>query len=371
MIPLDKGIRDLLPPLKSGPDEIAATDVPFDGSPAAMTGAPSSTPPTTYSAAELPAAQGYEGTAVMTPVGSPPSPAGASHGTGTSGEEAEGPHIVAVISFSEPQAFVAPKLDVIVRQGGVTDQEESGQKESGQGNPKEEPEQGALKEEPERASGGDGNRGDTGHEAEGPGGAVAEADDPHSIRVNQYAFVHQDADIIVNGYVGEVVARLYIDQDLMMDQSVDLDFAIDGDGHFTVLLDQNMRIDQDIDIEIEIYDIDGVLYLDIFLRDSIEVEQDMAIDVSIGDGTPGGTVEVNQDIALDQDVDIHIDIEDDLEERYAVDVGVDVLQEVDTRQNAVVDVQNVNGEIDLDLDATQTASVDQQTIVQADFTLIS
>ena len=34
--------------------------------------------------------------------------------------------------------------------------------------------------------------------------------------------------------------------------------------------------------------------------------------------TPGGTVEVNQFIELDQDVHVQIDIEDELEERYII-----------------------------------------------------
>ena len=112
-----------------------------------------------------------------------------------------------------------------------------------------------------------------------------------------------------------------------------------------------------------------MLHVDVFLRDSVEVEQDTTIDMRISDGPPGGTVEVNQDIELDQDVDIDIDIEDELEERYVVKVNVEVLQEVDADQDAVVDIKDWNGEIDMDVDAMQTAVVEQQTIVQVDFSL--
>jgi hypothetical protein len=78
---------------------------------------------------------------------------------------------------------------------------------------------------------------------------------------------------------------------------------------------------------------------------------------------------VNQDIEINQDVDIDIDIEDDLEERYIVKVLVETLQQADVDQNAVVDVQQWNGEIDMDVDATQTAIIDQQTIIQVDFAM--
>ena len=41
-------------------------------------------------------------------------------------------------------------------------------------------------------------------------------------------------------------------------------------------------------------------------------EQDTAIDMEISDGPPGGTVEVNQFIELDQDVHVQIDIRTNL-----------------------------------------------------------
>ena len=214
-------------------------------------------------------------------------------------------------------------------------------------------------------------RGGASHGPGGPDGISSEVDDAHRINVTQVAVVDQEASIMVSGYVGEVVARLHIDQDLMMDQDVDISFTIDGDGHFALLLDQDMRIDQEVEIDLKIFDIDGVLYVDLFLRDSIEVEQDTTLDMRISDGSPGGTVEVNQDMEFDQEVDIDIDIEDELEERYIVKVDVEAIQEVDAEQDAVVDIKDWNGEIDMDVYAVQTAAIEQQTIVQADFALPS
>ncbi|MBZ9654895.1 hypothetical protein [Phyllobacterium lublinensis] len=195
-------------------------------------------------------------------------------------------------------------------------------------------------------------------------------DDAHTINVTQLAVVDQDASIFVSGYIGEVVARLHIDQSLTIDQDVGISFTIDGDGHFSVLLDQDMRIDQDIWIDIDIYDEDGVLYVEVYLRDAIEVEQDTSIDVEITDGPPGGTIEVNQDLELDQDVHVQIDIEDDLEERYLIKTSVEVVQTVDADETAVIGVTGKDGEVDVDIDAVQTAYVDQETIVHADFTLV-
>jgi hypothetical protein len=210
------------------------------------------------------------------------------------------------------------------------------------------------------------------HDVDGQssGPVTGVTDDVHSIDVTQIIEVEQDASIFVSGYVGEVVARLYIDQDLFMEQDIDIDFSIDGDGHFVVRLDQETRIDQDIWVELKIYDEDGTLFVDVFLRDSIDIEQDTAINLQISNGPLGGTVEVNQVIELDQDVDIQIDIEDDLEQRYIVNASVEVRQTVDVDHDAVVGITDRDGEIDLDVDAVQNAFVDQETIVHADFALI-
>ncbi len=203
-----------------------------------------------------------------------------------------------------------------------------------------------------------------------PPDAENDVDHGHEVRALQTAIAEQDARIIVNGYPGEVVARLHIEQDVMLDQDVDIALtSIDGGGHFAILVDQDMYIDQEVDIDLEIFDADGVLYIDLFLRDSIEIEQDTSIGFQLGEGRPGGTVEVDQDIELEQDVDIDIDIEDELEERYVLNVEIGIAQEVDVVQQASVDIVISNDEIDVAVDAAQTAIVDQQTIALVDFAI--
>lgn len=194
--------------------------------------------------------------------------------------------------------------------------------------------------------------------------------DVHSISVGQDAEVRQDASIIVNGYAGKVIARLHVDQDLVMDQSVDIDVAIDGDEHFSIMLDQDMRIEQEIDIDLAIYDDEDILYIDLFLNDKIDIEQDTSLDMQITSGSRGGDVTIDQDIGMSQDVDINVDIEDDLEERYAVKVDIDIQQDVDADQDAAVRVTDQDGEIGTEVEAFQTAFVDQETTVQIDFAAV-
>ncbi|WP_269932636.1 hypothetical protein [Aminobacter sp. HY435] len=335
MIPFDKGTRDLLPVIDAGRQEMPGQETAFGGAPAPAGEFPhAATPSAMHRPADLPAAEDHaDGAHATMPIKLPPTSLAAAHGPETPVGEAGGLH---VISMSLPPELLAATLTKIPHPG------------AGDSRDHHEATQGLQAE---------------------PGTGDCASDGGHSIRVTQVAEVEQDASITVNGYVGDVVARLHIDQDLTMDQDVDISVTIDGDGHFAVLLDQSMHIDQETELDVNIYDEDGVLYVDVFLRDSIDVEQDTSIDIRISDGPAGGTVEVNQDIDLDQDVRIDIDIEDELEERYDIKLDVDVLRDVDAVQDAAVDISDWNGEIDMDVDAMQTAAVDQEIIVRADFAL--
>lgn len=348
MVPFDKGTRDLLPLFDAGPREIIGAVSEEGGAPAHAEGAPPPPPPSNvHRPADLPVAEHKgDGEHSTLPIKGPASSVAASHGLEMSGREAEGFHVIAI---SLPRDLHLTKLPG------------SSFSEAGRVDAHHEVAQG---EKPEPGNDG----GETPSREPGEENRVLD-DGGHSIRVTQVAEVDQDASIIVEGYVGEVVARLHIDQDLMMDQDVDISFTIDGEGRFAILVDQDMRIDQDTQIDVDFYDDNGVLYVDVFLHDSIAVEQDTTVDMQISDGPPGGTVDVQQDIELYQDVNIDIDIEDELQERYVIKLDVEVLQDVDAAQDAIVDITDRNGEIEMDVEAMQTASVDQEIIVRADFAL--
>jgi hypothetical protein len=345
MFPTDKGSRYLLPLIETDRQEILGLETELSASPVDVDEFPAISP-TMHQPADLPPVEdGADGEQATMPIKGPALPLAASRGLEALGGEAEGLHHIPMSLAHELFAAKLPTIP-LSEVGDISDRHQAAR--GGQ------PEAGAHDRGVPSSDVSDGSC------ASGVG---------HSIRVIQIAEVDQQASIIIDGYVGEVVARLHIDQDLMMDQDVDISFTIDGDGHFAVLLDQDMRIDQETGIDVEIYDDDGILYVDVFLHDSIEVEQDTAIDLRISDGPPGGTVEVNQDIVLDQDVSIDIDIEDELEERYVIRLDVDVLQDVDAAQAAIADITDRNGEIDMDVEAMQTATVDQEIMVRADFAL--
>lgn len=342
MLPLDRSTRDLLPSCDGDRVDVIISEIAFAGSlvPAIAVPLPA-TLVAMQAAAELPLVEHAAGGEPATmPIKGTESPIAAFSGSVTLGEAAHGTDIAPIYAARILHRELAGDP------GHAQDRQDGRRELDGD-------------------DGGDG----VNHVANDHG-EFAGFDDVHRIDVTQIVLVDQDAGIIVNGYVGEVVARLHIDQDLSIEQDVDIAFTIDGNGHFIVLVDQELRIDQEIEIDLEIFDIDGVLYVDLYLRDAIEVEQDTSIDMRIGDGPPGGTVAVNQNIELDQDVDISIDIEDELEERYIIEVTIEIRQQADVDQDAIVDIGDLNGEIDMNVDAIQTASIEQQTLVQADFLLI-
>jgi hypothetical protein len=349
------GTRDLLPPISGDPEDVLGPEMPFSGSVLVASDAPSpSYPPAMREDASMALteqeggehANGFGGSPVTMPLNAPS--AAALHSSATPVEQPDGDHF-APLSVVHHASIAKPPA--------ISSRDEDADHHSPEG------EQGRAPE-----SGGDGPGGGV-----SPGGSdppLAEADGAHGINVTQIAIVDQEASILVNGYMGEVVARVHVDQDLLIDQDVGIDITIDGDGQLSLLLDQDMRIDLDIQIDLEMSDVDGVLYVDLFLHGSVEVEQDTTIDARISDGPRVDTVEVDQDIEIMQDVDIDIDIEDDLEERYMVEVGVETLQQADVDQDVVVAIKAWNGEIDVNVDASQTATVDQVAIVQVDFTLV-
>lgn len=351
------GTRDLLPPIAGDPEDILGPEMTFAGIVAIASDAPPPSYPPAMRGDPSPAPadqgdgghdDGFDGSPVKVPLNGPAASAPASHSSAPLVKEPGGGDFAPLSIVHHLSSAKPPANDG--RDGDADHDSPDG-------------EQGRAPE-----AGGDGPG-----DGVGPGGsdpALVEADGAHGINVTQIAIVDQEANILVTGYMGEVVARVHVDQDLLIDQDVGIDVTIDGDGQLSLLLDQDMRIDQDIQIDLEMSDVDGVLYVDLFLHDTVQIDQETTVDMRVSDGPLGATIEVDQDIEIVQDVDIDIDIEDDLEERYIVEVGVEVLQQADVDQDAFVYVKQWNGDVDVNVEASQTATVDQVAIVQVDFALI-
>ena len=154
----------------------------------------------------------------------------------------------------------------------------------------------------------------------------------------QLVTVEQDASVFVRGYQGSVVTRLRFDQDVDLDQDFNLEVHTDGDGYFLVFIDQDMRIDEDLWIDLDIFDENNVLYVDLFMRDSVEVDQTTSVRIGTSDNGQGGSVVVEQSVDADQSFGLDIDIEDELEERYRMSVDVAVLEQLYTDQDVDLDI---------------------------------
>jgi hypothetical protein len=385
MTPYDRGIRDLLPLFKPDPEALGMTAVKDPVGPVLGTALPEVHVADGRSIGDSPQGQdqpshGPSGTPIL-PQNVPTSsglPAGAipSHGDGSA--------IAAPVQPVEPVVF-APSFhrDPILSggRGGSDGPDLFRPNEAGEvgAEPK-----GAESRSPHADSGNvpgapQGTWPGQGDVAADPASDPVEetdgehdtgGDGEHDIAVTQLADVEQDATIVIQGYMGSVVSRFHIDQKILMDQDADIEVDIAGNGHFAITIDQKMYISQQTDVDVSIFDEDGVLYVDLFLRDVIEVDQDTSILFTLYDGFGDNDLVVIQDLEMDQEADVQVEIEDDLEERYSVAVDVAVLQDVDADEEANLRIANHAGDLEIDLEANQVANIDQETFVKLDFALL-
>jgi len=197
--------------------------------------------------------------------------------------------------------------------------------------------------------------------------AVPDGDDIHIV---QTAYVDQDAEVLLNGWVGDSKIRIFAENDADMDQDVNVSLELDGNGRMVLRVDQSMRIDQETEIDVDIYEVKGVLYVDLYLRNEVDVEQNTEIDLMMDGWSGPSFVGINNDFDIRQHADVDVDIEDELEEKFAIKVAVGVKQAIDVDQVGDVDVTYADGAFGVDVDAVQTAMIDQDITLKIDFAII-
>jgi hypothetical protein len=197
--------------------------------------------------------------------------------------------------------------------------------------------------------------------------AVPDGDDIHIV---QTVLVDQDAEVLLNGWIGDSKIRIFAENDADMDQDVDVDLDLDCNGRMVLRLDQSMKIDQETEIDLDIYEVKGVLYVDLYLRNEVDIDQDTEIDLMMDGWSGPSFVDVDNNLAVRQHTDVDVDIEDDLEEKFAIKVAVGVKQAIDVDQVGDVDVTYAGGAFGVDVDAIQTATIEQDTTLKIDFAVI-
>lgn len=197
-----------------------------------------------------------------------------------------------------------------------------------------------------------------------------ELPDGDDLHIVQLAFVDQDVDVFLNGWMGDSKIRVFADNDADISQDVDIDLDIDGDQRMFLRLDQSMTIDQATEIDVDIYEELGILYVDLFLRNDVDLEQNTDLDLMM-DGWQGDSqFLVNNDLDVRQNTDVDVDIEDELEEKFAIKVAIGIKQAISINQDADIEVSYADGGFGVDVEATQTAAIDQDTILKIDFAVI-
>ena len=207
-------------------------------------------------------------------------------------------------------------------------------------------------------------------EATEPVGIPIAVPDGDNIHIVQTAFVDQDADVLLNGWMGESKIRVFMDNDADMEQLSDVNLDIDGNGRMFLRLNQSMMIDQETKIDLDIYDEDGVLYVDLHIRNEVDIVQDTELDLMMDGWNGPSQFIVNNHLDIRQDVGIDVDIEDELEEKFAIKVAIGVKQAIDVDQDADIDVSYTENGFGFDIDAVQTATIDQDTTLRIDFAVI-
>jgi hypothetical protein len=197
--------------------------------------------------------------------------------------------------------------------------------------------------------------------------AVPDSDDIHIV---QTAFVDQDAEVLLNGWMGESKIRVFMDNDADMVQDANVELDIDGNNRMFLRLDQSMTIDQDTEIDLDIYEVEGVLYVDLYLKNEVDIAQDTELDLMMDGWNGKSQFFVNNDLDVRQHVDIDVDIEDELEEKFAIKVAIGVKQAIDADQDADIDVSYADSGFGVDVDAIQTATIDQDTTLRIDFSVV-
>jgi hypothetical protein len=195
---------------------------------------------------------------------------------------------------------------------------------------------------------------------------------PDEEGIGQFLTIEQTASISVSGYAGTVITRMRFDQDVSQTQIAYLDFNPHAGGYFFVKVDQLLTIEEDTLIDIDIFDEGDTVYIDFLMRDNVDVEQETSVTVSGTAGAEhgGGSVEVRQDLQTSQAAEIDIDIEDELEERYAINVLVSFVQQLETDQDLDLAItQDSTGHTDVTFDADQVVAIDHEAVVRIDFAL--
>ncbi len=370
MIPYDKGIRNLAPLLLDDPDEVGLGMEDDPGRSVLTSEIPQGDDRTERIADEpvrLPVLPEHETT--TTPIQTS-SPLSSSSWISQMHSDVSGPDIQAPSPAVEPGLFEQTFMKygaASTGHGGIHSQP-AHDAPSASNSEADQPAQSGMA--PPVADSGIEQGGAQPIPADGLSEPGDKGDGEHDIDVTQIADVDQDATIVVQGYMGSVVSRFHIDQKIQMDQDADVDVNIDGSGHFAITIDQKMYISQQTDVDLKIFDEDGVLYVDLYLRDVIEVDQDTSVLFNMYDGFGDNDLVIIQDLEMDQDVDVDVDVEDELEERYDVKVDVSVLQDADADEEANLQITNHAGELEVDLEANQVAHVDQETFVKIDFALV-
>ncbi|MGL5115762.1 MAG: hypothetical protein ACRC7C_10605, partial [Beijerinckiaceae bacterium] len=177
--------------------------------------------------------------------------------------------------------------------------------------------------------------------------------------------VHVD----VNGFAGEVIIDTRISEHANVRQEALPTITLTGDEDgFDINISQLLDIDLLSDLDIEIVENGGKLYLTIVVKDSVSGTDTAAINISDG-ADEWLDVDLIQSADVDQRLTVSVDLEQELAALFDVDVDVDVDLDIDIDQTGEARIGFAPGqEIDVGLDGDSEIDLVNNIHIRIDFT---
>jgi hypothetical protein len=177
--------------------------------------------------------------------------------------------------------------------------------------------------------------------------------------------VHVD----VNGFAGEVIINTQISEhaDVRQDVTPTITLTGDEDG-FDINISQLLDIDLLSDVDIDIVENGGKLYLTIAVRDQVEGSDRAVVDIADGSDELLD-VGLSQSADIDQKLTVSVDLEQELAALFDIDVDVDADLDIAIEQTGDARIGFAPGEeVDVGLDGDSEIDLVNNIHIRIDFT---
>jgi hypothetical protein len=186
----------------------------------------------------------------------------------------------------------------------------------------------------------------------------------------------QDIDVVttitvdVRGYGGDVFIETNTSDSADIDQNARSLVRLDGnDATLDIDISQFLDIDLLSDIEIDIREDDGQLFIMVSVDDKVSGDDDVSIALS-DDHDDVMELKMAQSVEVDHRLGIDVDVEQQLAALFDIEVDVDAEADIDVRQSGRADIDiSRDGETDIDFDGDSEVQISNHLNIRIDFSV--